>query len=328
MKIVLHDCFSEIISIDNLLEAWKEFEKGKKNKPDVQEFSLKLMDNILSLNRDLSQGEYKHGGYKSFIINDPKQRHIHKAGVRDRLLHHAVYRRLYPFFNRTFVADSFSSRKGKGAHKAILRFRKFAGKVSANNMGTCWILKGDIRKFFASIDHEVLLSILGKHICDGRTMKLLRGIIESHSSFGVGIGLPLGNLTSQLFVNLYLNELDQYIKHHLKVKYYIRYADDFVILSKDREHLESICLEVGNFLADNLNLKLNLDKTSVKTLASGVDFLGYVVLPHHTILRTKTKRRMLKRVNEKNLPSYLGILKHCDGYDLGEKVRELVDYTG
>ena len=152
MKIVLHDCFSEIVSVDNLLEAWKEFEKGKKNKPDVQEFSLKLMDNILSLHSDLSQEKYRHGGYKSFIISDPKQRHIHKACVRDRLLHHAVYRQLYPFFNRTFVADSFSSRKGKGAHRATLRFRRFARKVSENNTKTCWILKGDIRKFFASID--------------------------------------------------------------------------------------------------------------------------------------------------------------------------------
>lgn len=325
MKIVLHDCFSEIVSVDNLLEAWKEFEKGKKNKPDVQEFSLKLMDNILSLHRDLSQGKYRHGGYKSFVINDPKQRHIHKAGVRDRLLHHAVYRRLYPFFNRTFTCDSFSSRKGKGAHRAILRFRKFACKVSENNTKTCWILKGDIRKFFASIDHKVLLSILETYIKDKEVTDLLREIIESHSSFGVGVGLPLGNLTSQLFVNVYLNELDQYIKHRLRVKYYIRYADDFVILSQNGEHLERICLGIGSFLAENLKLKLNLDKTSVKTLASGVDFLGYVVLPHHTVLRTKTKKRMFQRVNEKNLPSYLGILTHCDGYGLEEKVKKIVD---
>ena len=156
-------------------------------------------------------------------------------------------------------------------------------------------------------------------------MELLREIIQSHSSFGVGVELPLGNLTSQLFVNVYLNELDQYIKHSLKVKYYIRYADDFVILSKDKEHLESICLEVGNFLAENLKLALNLDKTSVHTLASGIDFLGYVIFPRHIVLRTKTKRRMMARVNEKNLPSYLGILQHCDGHELTEKIRELIE---
>ena len=324
MRIVLNHYFSEIISIDNLLEAWKEFEKGKKKKPDVQQFSLKLMDNILSLHRDLSQGKYRHGGYESFIINDPKQRHIHKACVRDRLLHHAVYRRLHPFFNRTFISDSFSSRKGKGTHRAVSRFRQFAGKVSENNTKTCWVLKCDIRKFFASINHEILFSILATHIKDEKVMALLREIIESHSSFGLGTGLPLGNLTSQLFVNIYLNELDQFVKHRLRVKHYIRYADDFVFLSRDRESLERICLEVGIFLAEKIKLKLNLDKTSIQALASGVDFLGYVIFPYHIVLRTRTKKRMFQRVSKKNKSSYLGILTHCDGYKLEEKIKTLV----
>lgn len=325
MKIFLHNCFSDIVSIDNLLEAWKEFEKGKKKKPDVQEFSLKLMDNILSLHRDLSQGSYRHGGYKSFIIHDPKQRQIHKACVRDRLLHHAVYRKLYPFFNRTFTSDSFSSRKGKGAHRAIVQCRRFASKVSENNMKTCWVLQCDIRKFFASIDHEVLLSILGAYIKDEQTMVLLEKIIRSHSSATSGIGLPLGNLTSQLFVNVYLNELDQFVKHRLKARYYIRYADDFLIMSQNKEWLESICVEIGSFLREKLKLELNLSKTSIKTLASGIDFLGYVIFPHHIVLRTKTRKRMMARVNENNLPSYLGILGHCNGYGLEIRIKNLIE---
>src|SRR3989344_5697536 len=147
--------FGDIINIDNLLEAWKEFIRGKRKKSDVQEFSLKLMDNLFVLCEDLSSDKYKHGGYKAFNISDPKPRNIHKASVRDRLLHHAIYRMLYPFFDKMFITDSFSCRINKGTHKALNRFREFAYKVSKNNTKTCWILKCDIRKFFASIDHKV-----------------------------------------------------------------------------------------------------------------------------------------------------------------------------
>jgi len=321
MKTVLHDIFSEIISVDNLLEAWKEFQTRKNKKPDVQEFESRLMDNILALHRSLMQNRYKHGNYKEFVIHDPKQRLIHKARVRDRLLHHAVFRVLYPFFDRTFIPDSYSSRKDKGTHKALKRFRYFANKVSANNTRTCWVLKGDIRKFFASIDHEVLINILKSYIDDEKTISLLSGVIYSYSSKD-GIGLPLGNLTSQLFVNIYLNEFDQFVKHRLKVKYYIRYADDFVILSDKKEYIFQLVQLIGDFLEIKLCLSLHPGKTWIQTLASGVDFLGYIVFPNHIVLRTKTKNRMLQSVCEKNLPSYLGILAHCDGYKLRLIVNE------
>src|SRR3989338_5120819 len=151
MKIQWTHKYSDIISLENLLLAWEEFFLGKKTKPDVQYFSRTLMDNILSLHEDLVNGNYRHGGYKSFHITVPKPRHIHKASVRDRLLHHSIYRLLYPFFDHTFIADSFSCRRGKGTHKAGLRFRQLAGQVSKNNTKTCWVLKCDIKKFFASI---------------------------------------------------------------------------------------------------------------------------------------------------------------------------------
>ncbi|MBU3895868.1 hypothetical protein KKG36_00910 [Patescibacteria group bacterium] len=144
MKIQLSHSFEDIISIDNLLLVWQEFIKGKKNKKDVQIFLFYLMDNILSLCRDLENHTYQHGGYQCFKISDPKPRIIHKASVRDRLLHHAVYRILYPFFDKIFISDSFSGRNNKGTHKAINRFRKFTYIVSKNNTKTCWILKCDI----------------------------------------------------------------------------------------------------------------------------------------------------------------------------------------
>lgn len=196
MKIQLGHSFEDIISVENLLGAWREFTKGKRSKQDVREFSMCLMDNILQLNEDLANYTYKHGGYKEFNISDPKPRNIHKASVRDRLLHHAIYRILYPFLDKTFIADSFSCRNNKGTHKALNRFREFTYKVSKNNTRTCWVLKCDIRKFFANIDHSILIAVLKTYIPDLRIVWLLDSVIKSFSSTGADVGLPLGNLTS------------------------------------------------------------------------------------------------------------------------------------
>ena len=152
--------YYDIVSADNLLSAWREFIVGKKLKPDVQQFSLNLIDNILQLHDELANHTYRHGGYKSFYITDPKLRHIHKASVRDRLICHAIYRQLYPFFAKTFIADSYSCQLGKGTHRAVARFKSFSRQASQNNAVTCWVLKGDIKKFFESIDHDVILGIL------------------------------------------------------------------------------------------------------------------------------------------------------------------------
>lgn len=304
--------FEEVISVENLLEAWREFLNGKRNKPDVQEFSLRLMDHILALHRELVNHTYKHGDYFAFNISDPKPRSIHKACVRDRLLHHAIYRVLYPHFDRKFISDSFSCRLNKGTHKAVNRFRTFAYKVSKNNTKQCWVLKCDVRKFFASVDHKILLDILGRHLDKG-TLWLCEKVIASFET-ALGKGLPLGNLTSQIFANVYMNELDQYVKHRLREKYYIRYADDFVVFSSNKKYLEEILLRVGEFLEGRLRLKFHEDKVFIKTVGSGVDFLGWVNFPSHRVLRTVTKKRMIKRIQESSVPetlnSYLGLLKH------------------
>lgn len=225
--------FEDIVSIGNLLGAWEEFRSGKRNRKDVQEFELDLMGNIILLHNNLVTKTYKHSPYAAFRIFDPKQRDIHKATVRDRLLHRAVYRVLYPIFSKTFIADSYSCQLGKGTHKAINRFRTFTSKVSKNHTKTAWVLKCDIKKFFASIDQNILLGIIKDYIPDEDIKWLISRIVYSFYSTEPGKGLPLGNLTSQLLVNIYMNKFDQFVKHNLKAKYYIRYADDFVILNKD-----------------------------------------------------------------------------------------------
>ncbi|MDP3999766.1 MAG: reverse transcriptase domain-containing protein [bacterium] len=319
MKIQLIHKFEDIISVENLLDAWKEFVRGKRRKPDVQEFSMNLMDNILLLHSDLADFTYKHGGYQAFNISDPKPRNIHKASVRDRLLHHAIYRILYPFFDRTFIADSYSYRINKGTHKAINRFRSFAYEVSRNNTKTCWILKMDIRKFFANIDHRILMRALYRGIADKYILWILNEVIRSFPK-----GLPLGNLTSQLLVNIYMNELDQFIKHKLKAMYYIRYADDFVILSQNKDWLENQIKPIQDFLSEKLRLELHPNKIVIKTLSSGVDFLGWVNFFDHRVLRTATKRRMLKRIKENpaeaTINSYLGLMRHGNTGKLKRKI--------
>ncbi|MDD2758465.1 MAG: reverse transcriptase/maturase family protein [Patescibacteria group bacterium] len=352
MKSRLVHSFEDIISMKNLFLAWGEFVVGKKRKLDVLAFEYTLADNIKSLHEDLANRTYRHGPYEAFNISDPKPRQIHKASVRDRLLHHAIYRVLYPFFDRIFIADSYSCRLDKGTHKAVKRFNQMARSESRNDHRTCWVLKGDIRKFFASIDHDVLLGILGEHVADVNVLWLLGEVVGSFEtarcphSFVIPaqagiqspldprfhgddkVGLPLGNLTSQLFANVYLNELDQWVKHNLRAKKYIRYADDFAILSADRDWLENIIPRIAEFLELRLKLRLHDKKVFIQTYSSGVDFLGWVNFPGHRVLRRATKQRMFARIDENSkeeaVQSYLGMLKHGNAFKLRQKL--LMDY--
>lgn len=321
MRIHLSCTYEELIALDNLLSAWQEFLPGKRFKKDVADFSRNLFDNLHDLHNDLEARTYKHGGYYAFSISDPKPRNIHKASVRDRILHHAIYRSLYPFFDRKFIYDSYSCRNEKGTHKAIDRLNIFVHCVGKNNTQACWILKCDITKFFASIDHETLLAILRESVSDEGVLRLLEQVIRSFDSGIPGKGLPLGNLTSQLLVNIYMNEFDQFVKHDLKMNYYIRYADDFVFLDNDRDKLVKLLVPISEFLTERLKLSLHPRKVSISTISSGVDFLGWVHFPRHRVLRTNTKRRMLNRIKESptepTLRSYEGLLSH--GSTLGLK---------
>jgi RNA-directed DNA polymerase len=242
--------FGKMFSLENIYKSFYEFRRGKKMKADVAYFSVKLASNITKIHGDLQSGTYIHGGYVHFKIADPKPRDIHKASVQDRIVHHALYRSLYPFFDRHFIHDSYSCRINKGTHRALRRFRELARKESKNFTKTIWVLKGDIRKCFASVDHIILKEILKKHIVCPKTLKVLHTVIDSFSIGSLGKGIPLGNLTSQLFINIYLNELDHFVKRVLKVKYYIRYADDFVILSENKDFLLAIVPTLNQFLSD------------------------------------------------------------------------------
>lgn len=330
-----HNICEEIVSLDNLFSAWKEFKKGKGSKTEVQEFEFNLEENIFQLHNDLINGRYEHGHYISFYVRDPKLRHIHKASVRDRIFHHAVFRILYRIFDKGFIYDSYSCRLGGGTHSAVKRLEKFVRKLSGNNHRTIYALKCDIRKFFDSVDKNTLLGFIKIKIKDNDSLKLISVILNSFSKER-GKGLPLGNVTSQLFANIYLNELDQYIKHQLKVKYYLRYCDDFIILSEELHDLMELVFKIREFLEEFLVLNLHPNKVILRKHRQGIDFLGYVVLPHHRVVRTKTRKRIINKIVERregfdrdltsqesfkhSLNSYLGVLSHCNGYELEKEI--------
>lgn len=332
--------FADIVSSENLFAAWDKFKIGKRSKIDVQKFEQGLETHIFQLQRNLQNKSYKHDPYTSFYIHDPKQRHIHKASVRDRVVHHAVYRVLLPIFEPRFISNSFSCRIDKGTHRGIRAFNKMTNQESKNYTRRCFVLKCDIRSFFESIDHDVLMRILEKKIKDADTLWLLREIVASHYSSRLSVfsykGLPIGNLTSQLFANVYLNDFDQFIKQDLRIKHYARYTDDFVIVSQNKTYLESLIPKFEQFLRDNLGLELHPKKVTIRKIEKGVDFLGFVSLPHHRTLRTKTKKRMFRRIEakvleynqgnlgkdnlEQSLQSYLGVLSHGNTYKLRQKL--------
>ncbi len=317
--------YQDIISIENLLAAWWEFLSGKRKREDVAVFGLHLMDNVIALHGDLDKKTYRHDGYHAFKINDPKPRDIHKATVRDRLVHHAIYRILYPHFDKKFIFDSYSCRQNKGTHRAVNRLREFATIVSKNHTHTVWVLKCDIRKFFANINHAILVDAIKQHVDDAEIIWLLSEVIGSfHSDGKPGIGLPLGNLTSQLLVNVYMSVFDHFLKRHLKVKYYIRYADDFVLIHEQKAYLENLLPQIVTFLETRLHLALHPKKVSLATIASGIDFLGWVQFPHHRVIRTTTKRRMMKKVRtdskKESLSSYLGMLSHGNAYKITKSI--------
>ncbi len=325
MRIKFTHTYDDIICMENLLEAWKEFRIGKRKRKDVQGLEQNLMDNIISLHHDLVTKTYRHGGYEAFNVSDPKPRNIHKAPVRDRLLHHAICRILYSFFYRIFIADSYSCQFGKGNHKPLYRFCGFGHNISKEHTRTVWVLKCDVSKFFSSVAQTTLTQILKRYIFDDDILWLLSQVINSFHSTEPGLGLPLGNLTSQLLVNIYMNEFDQFMKHRIKAKYYIRYADDFVVLSHDKDWLYELLPKIGDFLQEHLKLDLHPDKVSIHTMASGVDFLGWVHFSDHRVLRTTTKRRMFKHIqerknNEATIQSYLGLLSHGNACKLRKKI--------
>ena len=300
--------YSKVYNLSNLILAWRKARKGKTKKEYVKEFEKATIKNLLELHNELENKSYKPPPLKTFILRDPKTRKISKSAFRDRIVHHALIRVLEPVFEKTFIYDSCANRIGKGNLFAIKRFYKFIKKVSRNGETKGWFnnnqvkgycLKADIRHYFQEVDHNIFLSIISKKIKDQELIWLISQILNNNVSGNpAGKGMPLGNLTSQFFANIYLNELDYFVKHKLKAKYYLRYVDDFVILHNSRQQLYLWKEQIILFLKKELNLELHPEKSKVISLSRGIDFVGFRNFYYFKLLRKRNTRKILFRIEQ------------------------------
>ena len=344
----LNNLYKDICSFEGLYRAYLEARRGKRQRNEVLEFTTSLEENIIQLQNELLWKEYKVSPYRQFYVHEPKKRLIMALPFRDRVVQWSIYRILNPYFDRRFIKDSYACRVGYGSHKSIKRLQYWLRQMDRQNK-RIYVLKLDIAKYFYRVDHDILMGILKRQIKDKDLLWLLETIIRcEHTNFGLNlenkgftgrmikhVGMPIGNLTSQMFANLYLNELDQFVKHELRARHYLRYMDDSMIVHHDKSFLWHAKSEIERFLDENLNLELN-GKTTIRTANQGVEWVGYRVWPTHIKIRKSTARRMKARLKQlkklwktgkvtfeevdASVQSYMGLLKHCNSYRLRKAV--------
>jgi len=299
--------YPQITSFDNLHLAFKAARRGKRSRPDIAEFEFNLEGNLLDLQKELQEETYQPGSYHNFQIFDPKPRLISAASFRDRVVHHALCRVIEPLFERRFIDDSYACRKGKGTHAAIDRARAFSARYP-------YVLKCDIEHFFPRMDHQSLYQQFCRVLADGQTLRLCKLILDSGRGIHNDVepayfsgddlfsvvrprGLPIGNLTSQFWANVYLNPLDHFIKRELKCPAFVRYVDDFLLFSEDKGDLQRWRLEIINFLS-TLRMTLHENEAQVFPTSTGIPFLGWRVYPDHLRLKRRNGVAFQRRFAE------------------------------
>jgi len=330
--------FSLIVSYENILNSAYQCRKGKANSPATLNFFNNLEENVINLYNELNWGTYELSNYHHFYVFEPKRRLISAPNFRDRVVHRAIFNVIEPLFDKTFIHHSYACRNNKGAHKGADVAQRQIQQIERKH-GVAYALKADISKYFSSVDHEILKRLLSNKIKCEMTLTLLHYIIDASPSDSPGVGMSLGNLTSQIFANVYLHELDWYVKHTLKVKNYTRYMDDFVIIHQNKNYLHAQRIAIQNFLQHHLKLKTN-SKTQVFPIAKkggrALDFLGYRIYSTHRLLRkssVKSIKGKLKKFHwqyanyQINLPkinqsiqSWLGHASHASSYNLRKKL--------
>jgi retron-type reverse transcriptase len=285
--------FPTFISFENLYRAYKKAKKGATGKQETQQFTFHLEEELFCLQQELIEGIYEPQPYRYFRIYDPKERLISVAAFRDRVVHHALINMYEPIYERSFIHDSYATRKEKGTHKAVARAQQFLRRGH-------WFWKCDIDKYFDSIQQEVLLEIIQRKIKDKSLLAVTARIICNGGQNG--IGLPIGNLTSQFFANVYLDRFDYFIKEEQKMPYYLRYMDDFVLFHPEKKVLKNLQHTVKHFLADELGLRLKPSACYFNQAANGLTFLGRRIFPNTIRIARpnlqRMKRRMARRQQE------------------------------
>lgn len=325
------DLMVKICTFKNAMAAFKKARKCKRYRPDVMRFESNREANLIRAVEDLEDGTYTPGPYTVFKVFEPKERVIMALPFYDRVIQHMIVTFIEPIFEKRFIFHSFACRKDKGVHEASAILTKWLYKLEILEGKKIWAIKADIRHYFQSVNHEILKAEIRRYISDRRLLAILDCIIDHNGIYEDGVGIPVGNLTSQLFANVYLNILDQFVKHELGIKYYIRYMDDFVILGEDPAELKEILSKIEEFVNTRLKLELN-PKTTIIYTKNGVDFVGYRHWATMKLLRKAATRRLnqlLKNFEEgtiteeyfdRSLASRLGHMEHADTYQLRQEL--------
>ena len=311
--------FEQVCNFQSLCDAAHEAAKGKKAKKQTAAFLLDLEPEVLQLEAELQDRSYHPGSYYTFIVKEPKERMICATGFRDRVVHHAICKVLEPIFERSYVFDSYACRKGKGTHTAIKRAQNYMGHFQ-------YYLKLDIRKYFDSVDHEILKALLRRKIKDQDLLWLLDTIIDHPVPWtNPGKGIPIGNLTSQHFANFYLDQADHFIKDDLGVKGYVRYMDDLLLFDNDKKSLWQIYGQVEQFLNERLELTVKSGSVVLSPTFEGLSFLGLRVYPRLIRLSRKGWRRFRRNVIQKEKLFRRGIIS---GDELSRSISSVVGHIG
>ena len=332
----IKNCFYENLTFEKLLQAHNRAKKHKTYKNEVIEFEFNLENNIFNLLNNIKNNRYHLGEYYTFKIYEPKERIISALPYIDRIVHQwYVEEFIKPYIVPKFINTTFACLKDKGTHKAVDEVLQQMRTFKRKN-GNFWILKCDIKKFFYNIDPMILFEILKKYISDKKLLRFTHLLIFDRRIISKNnIGIPIGNYTSQFFANIYLNELDQFIKRKLKVKYYCRYMDDFVLLAKTKNDCINLKKQIETFLNQRLHLELN-NKSKYYPYSMGVNFCGYRIFTTHKLLRLDSKKKIKKNVKHWNklfykntlnihkttlsINSWLGHASHCNSYKLQQKI--------
>ncbi|OKY74308.1 MAG: hypothetical protein BM485_14395 [Desulfobulbaceae bacterium DB1] len=308
-----------LFGFPSLYAAYLACRKRKRKTANALRFEVDVLENQRSLGEELSSGSYRPSRSVCFVTSVPKLREIFAADFRDRVVHHLLVPRLEAIFEPKFIFDSYANRVGKGSHAAVLRLAAFMNRLTGNGRRPGWFMQLDIKSFFMSIDREILFAILRRHVGAPILLGLARTILDADCTanylakgdpallgqvppgkslfhVGPGKGLPIGNLTSQFFANVYLNELDQFVKHELKCRFYLRYVDDFILLHESPEMLLAMRRRIKAFLADRLALELKPAPPVCKRVSEGSDFLGYIVRPDYLLVRNRVVGNLKDRL--------------------------------
>ena len=337
----IKNLFLEKLTFEKMLQAHYRAKKHKTYKTEVIQYELNLENNITNLVNNLKDGTYHLGKYFTFKIFEPKERYIQALPYKDRIVHQwYVEEFIKPYIVPKFVHTTFACLTGKGTHKATEEVQKQM-RIYKRNFGDFWILKCDIKKFFYSINPCILFNIMKRYIEDPKLLYLTQILIFNGPINKQQLGIPIGNYTSQFFANIYLNELDQYIKRELKLKYYTRYMDDFVLILKTKSDCIYMKKKIEEFLAQKLKLELN-DKSRYYPYKMGVNFCGYRIFTTHRLLRTASKKKVKKNVKKWNqqyanhtldldytmqsINSWLGHSSHCNSFQLQQKILNRCDF--